>query len=207
MSQRRAGLINRCPGCKLNNGLCVCATIGPFKIQGNISLVVHVRELKLTSNTAQFVEKILPNNSKIFIRGRMNETFAAAPVLETPGRPIFLFPHEDAFELNEEFKTKYPGPYHLIVPDGNWTQAKKVRQREALFQSLPAVKLPPGIFGGYKLRKAPRPEMVSTFEAVAHALGVLEGEAVAEKMLTFFENWVKVSMYNRTKDPNAYYRI
>lgn len=200
MTQRRSGIFNRCNGCKLNNGLCICAVIKPFEISGNISLIVHVRELKLTSNTAHFVEKLLPNNAQIFIRGRWNDNFEAAPVMESKGRPLFLYPHEDAEELNEDFKAKYPGPYHLIVPDGSWQQARKVRKREAIFNDVPAVKLPPGIFGEYKLRRAPQPEWVSTFEATAHALGVLEGEEVRDKMMNFFRHWVKTAIYNRTKE-------
>lgn len=199
MSQRRAGIYNRCPSCKLNNNLCVCEHFNPFTIQTHVSLIVHVRELKLTSNTAQFVEKLLPQNAKIFIRGRMNETFQAEPVMDNPGRPIFLYPHEDALELNEDFKAKFPGPYHLIIPDGNWTQARKVRKREEIFAQLPAVKLPAGVVGEYRLRKAPQPNWVSTFEAAAYALGALEGKEVEERMLKFFRYWVKTAIYNRTK--------
>jgi DTW domain-containing protein YfiP len=191
MSQRRAGHVNRCLNCKVNNVLCVCEFIKPFNIETNVSLVVHVRELKLTSNTAQFAKKMLPGQAEIVIRGRMNETFEAAPILERPGNPFFLYPHEDALELNQEFKVKHPGPYHLIIPDGNWQQARKVRQREAGFSQLPAVKLPPGILSEYGLRKAQHPEWVSTYEAMAHALGILEGKEVTEKLMTFFRTWVK----------------
>lgn len=200
MSQRRAGIFNRCKGCKLNNNLCVCDQFDPFSISSHVSLIVHVRELKLTSNTAQFVEKLLPANSRIFIRGRVNENFEAQPVMDTSNhRPLFLYPHEDAVELNEDFKRLHPGPYHLIVPDGNWHQARRVRKREEVFQSIPAVKLPPGINAEYRLRKAPQPEWVSTFEATAHALGILEGEEVRERMMKFFRHWVKTAIYNRTK--------
>jgi DTW domain-containing protein YfiP len=203
VSQRRAGIYNRCPSCKLNNGLCVCADIKPITIPTNISLIVHVRELKLTSNTAHFIQKILPQNANIFIRGRMNENFDASPVVETKGRALFLYPHEDALELNAEFKDKFPGPYHLIVPDGNWHQARKVRQREAQFHSIPSVKLPSGIVTEYKLRRAPQPEWVCTYEAVAHALGILEGVQVRDHLMTFFRHWVKTAIFNRTKDENA----
>lgn len=203
MTQRRAGIINRCKGCKLNNGLCVCKAISPVSITGRVSLVVHVRELKLTSNTAQFVHQLLPQQSQIFIRGRVNEPFQAAPVMEAPGRPLFLFPHEDAQELNADFLAANPGPYHLIVPDGNWNQAKKVRQREELFSKVTAVKIPVGVTTQYGLRKAPQPEWVSTFEATAHALGVLEGAHVRDHMMKFFVYWAKTAMYNRTKDPRA----
>jgi len=199
MSQRRAGIYNRCPGCRLNNGLCVCAEIRPLQVSTNVSLIVHVRDLKLTSNTAQFVHKLLPDQAKIFIRGRVNENFEAAPVMENPGRAIFLYPHDDAIELNDEFKEKFPGPYHLIVPDGNWHQARRVRRREEAFKVLPAVKLPAGLRTDYRLRKAPQPEWLSTYEAVAHALGVLEGEQIRDHMLEFFRHWVKTAVYNRTK--------
>ena len=202
MSQRRAGHVNRCPNCRVNNHFCVCEFIKPFKIQTNVSLIVHVRELKLTSNTAQFAQKMLPENAEVVIRGRVHDTFQAGPVLERSGRALFLYPHEDAIELNEEFKEKYPGPYHLIIPDGNWQQARKVRQREEGFVRLPAVKLPPGIISEYGLRKALHPEWVSTYEAMAHSLGVLEGEDVRERLMEFFRVWVKRTQQARSGEFN-----
>lgn len=200
MSQRRAGHVNRCLNCRVNNHFCVCEFIKPLDIETKVSLVVHVRELKLTSNTAQFAEKMLPNNAEIVIRGRMNETFDSAPVLSKPGRPIFLYPHEDAHELNDEFKEKFPGPYHLIVPDGNWQQARKVRAREPGFKDLVTVKLPPGITTQYGLRKTQFPEWVSTYEAMAHALGVLESPSVKDDLMKFFLIWVKQTERARSGD-------
>ncbi len=203
MTQRRAGIFHRCSGCKLNNNLCVCSSIKPLKIESHVSLIVHVRELKLTSNTAHFVNKMLPDNSRLMIRGKMNEVFNAQNVLRSEEKELFLYPHEDAVELNEDFRSKNPGPYHLIVPDGNWHQARKVRQREEALKNILAVKLPTGIMTEYKLRKAPHPEWVCTYEAVAHALGILEGSEVRDKLLTFFRSWVKTAIFNRTKDENA----
>lgn len=200
MSQRRASHHNRCLNCRINNYFCVCKDLTPIKTSTNVSLIVHVSELKLTSNSAQFVEKILPDTTKIFIRGRINETFSADPILERSCRPLFLFPDEDSLELNEEFTKTYPGPYHLIIPDGNWTQAKKVKAREEKFNHIPTVKLPPHLIAEYKLRKAPRPEWVSTYEAAAYALGVLDGKDVQEHMLTFFRKWVEATLAARSGD-------
>lgn len=190
MSQRRAGHVNRCPICRVNNVLCVCDYIKPFSIETNVSLIVHVSELKLTSNTAQFAEKMLPGKAEIAIRGRMNDVFDSAPTIARSGNPFFLYPYEDAVELNDDFKKNNPGPYHLIIPDGNWQQARKVRQREAGFSNIPAVKLPPGIVTEYGLRKALHADWVCTYEAMAHALGILEGKEVTEKLMTFFRVWV-----------------
>ena len=198
MSQRRASIHNRCPKCRINNRLCVCEHIRPLSITTRVSVIVHVRELTRTSNTAQFVKHMIPNETEIFIRGRVFDNFTAAPVMERPGMPLFLYPHDDSEELNADFLVRHPGPFHLIVPDGNWHQARKVRQREAAFQEMRAVKLPSGILSEYRLRRAPQPEWVSTYEAIAHALGVLEGPQVREDLMTFFRHWVKTTLYNRS---------
>lgn len=198
MSQRRAGHVNRCENCRINFHFCVCASLSATRSRSLVSLVVHVSELKLTSNTAQFVEKILPQSAEIFIRGRVNDPFSAEPVLARPGRALFLFPDENSVELNEDFKEKFPGPYHLIVPDGSWNQAKRVKKREEKFDAVPTVRLPSGLVGEYMLRKAPQPDWVSTYEAVAYSLGVLESLECQEHMLKFFRTWVKATLNSRT---------
>jgi DTW domain-containing protein YfiP len=203
MSQRRAGHVNRCTHCRINQYFCVCHELSSFKTQTNVSLIVHVSELKLTSNTAQFVEKILPESAQIFIRGRVNDTFEADPILSRPGRALFLFPDDDSLELNQDFKTKFPGPYHLIIPDGNWNQAKRVKKRESKFNEIPTVRLPAGLVGEYKLRKAPRPDWVSTYEAVAYALGVLDSHDCEEHMMRFFHKWVQATLNSRSGNFSA----
>lgn len=160
--------------------------------------MVHVSELTLTSNTAQFIQKMIPREARIFIRGAQDERFTPDKILEREGQQLFLFPSEDSVELNADFLRDNPGRHHLIVPDGKWTQAIKVRNREEAFKRMQAVRLPQGIQAEYMLRKARHPEWVSTYESVAHALGILEGEKVRDDLMTFFRTWVKRTMYNRT---------
>lgn len=190
MNQRRATNGSRCGICRVNEKYCVCRHLKPFAIESNVSLVVHVREMILTSNTAYFAKKMLPQNAEVFVRGKFDETFTTEPILKRSGRPLFLYPHDDAVELNTGFKELYPGPYHLIVPDGNWQQARKVRNREEGFKDIMAVKLPPGITAEYGLRKALHPEWVSTYEAMAWALHFLEGGDILERLMNFFRPWV-----------------
>jgi DTW domain-containing protein YfiP len=201
MSQRRAGHIHRCPNCRVNYYFCVCSNLQPLQIKNTVSLVVHVSELKLTSNTAQFVHKLLPDAARIFIRGQVHHPFMAEEVLaSSSGLPLFLYPDEEALELNQDFLKNFQGPFHLIVPDGNWNQAKKVKAREAHFRPLISVKIPDGLSGEYQLRKAPRPQFLSTFEAVARALGILEGPDVQWHMEKFFRIWVEATLKARSGD-------
>lgn len=178
---------------------CFCSYILPFDIQSTVSLIVHIREMKLTSNTAWFIREMLPKNTHFDLRGQMNAPFDPGPVLARPGRALFLYPNETAVELTPEFKAQFPGPYHLIVPDGNWHQARKVHAREEGIRDLPTVKLPAGITGEYHLRKAPQPSYVSTFEATAHALGILEGEEVRDRLMKFFRVFVKSVLHSRNR--------
>lgn len=195
---KRALTSLRCIKCRINVPLCVCAELKPLSIQSTISLVVHVSELSLTSNTAQFIRHMIPGQAEIYVRGEQKEIFTPDRILARPGQQLFLFPSEDSVELNADFLKKNPGPHHLIVPDGKWTQAIKVRNREPAFRNMQAVRLPPGILAEYMLRKARHPEWVSTYESVAHALGILEGTEVRDQLMTFFRIWVKRTMFNRT---------
>ena len=76
----------------------------------------------------------------------------------------------------------------IVVLDGNWAQAKALWWRNAWLTRLRRfVVVPdaPSLYGD--LRKEARPDAVSTLEAVALALSVLEGDgAVREKLLVPF---------------------
>ncbi len=81
----------------------------------------------------------------------------------------------------------------LLVPDGTWSQARRIAQREPDARGAELVRLPPGPPTRYGLRRNPREGTVSTFEAVARALGVLEGAEGAElaaRLLETFDRFV-----------------
>jgi DTW domain-containing protein YfiP len=191
VSTRRGSAPNRCPRCRVNHTLCFCDAFDPFRISGKVSLVVHVRELKLTTNTAQFVREMLPEDSYFDVRGHVEGPLDMGAVVARPGTPLFLYPHEGATTLTADFAKSLTAPYHLIVPDGSWQQARKVYDREPALQNVQCVSLPEGLVGEYRLRQARFPHWVSTYEAVAHALGVLEGEETKERLMALFRVFVQ----------------
>jgi DTW domain-containing protein len=75
----------------------------------------------------------------------------------------------------------------LVALDGNWSQAKSLWWRNAWLTRLRRfVVVPdgPSLYGN--LRKEARPDAVSTLEAVALAMSVLEGGDVRERLLEPF---------------------
>ena len=159
-------------------------------METKLSIVIHVRELKLTSNTAYFTKLLYPEQTNMLVRGAMDFKFNAEDAIDPERQNLFLYPDENAQVLDEDFKKKYPGPYNLIVPDGSWTQASKVYKRESAFHSIPTVKLSEGIEGEYKLRQSQSANQVCTLEAIAYALGVLDGPEIQKHMLDFFKVFV-----------------
>lgn len=186
MSKRRSTQGKRCEKCKINKMHCFCDQIKVHDTNTRVSIIMHHREKHLTSNTAKLATLTL-SNAQIFQRGLPDKPFSIEQLnLEEGVLPLYLFPDEDAVLLDENFLQNYPGPYHLIVPDGTWNQAKKVRRREPGLSDLLCVKLSDNVKGEYKLRNSVRDDGVCTFEAVIHALEVLENKEVALDLLRQF---------------------
>ena len=100
--------------------------------------------------------------------------------------PVVLFPGRGARPLTPELVASLPSPPALVVPDGNWRQAGRMVKRLPLLAGAVKVALPARAFAGAALRRNRPGHRMSTYEAVAQALGVLEGEAVAGPLLDFY---------------------
>lgn len=147
---------------------------------------MHHREKHLTSNTAKLALLTL-ENAKIFERGLPESPFSLEQLnLDDKSTPLYLFPDEDAEVLDGNFLIYNPGPYHLIIPDGTWNQAKKVRRRVSGLSEIKCVKLSDEVIGEYKLRRGVREDGVCTFEAIAYALKILENEKLFEELIKIF---------------------
>ncbi len=165
---------------------------------------MHHRERHLTSNTANLAKLVLPN-CDISMRGHPEVSFTIESLkLTADETPIFLFPHEDAIDLTPEFVAENRDKkFHLIVPDGTWSQAVKTYRREPGLAGIQCVKLPPGAPGRYRLRKSSDENRLSTYEAIARALGILEEDSeVQKKMEMVFDTMVESVIRGRTAFEN-----
>ncbi len=194
----------RCPRCKIHKTLCFCDAISELKTNTRISIIMHHRELHLTSNTANLAKLVLPN-CEISLRGLPDKRFSADSLqLNSAETPLYLFPHEGAMELTPEFMTiNADKNFHLIVPDGSWSQAVKFYRREEGLAGIQCVSLPPGAPGRYKLRKSSDENKLSTFEAITRALGILEqNPELQNKMELIFDTMVERVVRGRTAFEN-----
>ena len=149
----------------MHMSVCICALFPRLETQTRVVLVIDRAEIRKPTNTGQLATSSLVN-SAVVVRGREGEPSKPIPV--APGsQPLLLFPREGEAEVLRPM----PGPVTLIVPDGNWRQASKVRARVPGLRSVPCVTLPPGEPSAYRLRSEAHPHGLATLEAIARALG------------------------------------
>lgn len=174
----------RCQNCGLPNRFCLCQKVVALPLVTSVSIVMHHREERLASNTGRLA-KLAIEQCRIYLRGERENPLDMAQILARPGKAIYLYPTEDAFDIAE--LNPKEGPFHLIVPDGSWRQAKRVIKREPLLANVPCVRINPTTTARYLLRRAPQPQFLSTFEAIAWCLRHFEGVSTYDKLMEYFD--------------------
>ena len=188
--------VPRCERCALHQSLCVCGQLAVVENTCRVSLLIHIKEWAKTSNSGRLLNLSL-SNSEIRIRGRKDHPMTTAGLELSDYRNVVLYPSASAKVLSKKWMSEDSRPVHLIVPDGNWRQAKSMLKREPLLKSLEHVRLPDGLPSRYRLRSHPDPERVSTFEAVARAMGVLESSKTQERLERNFDIAVERALWIR----------
>jgi DTW domain-containing protein YfiP len=167
----------------MHRSLCICALLPRIATRTRVVMVLHQLEAKKSTNTGVLAARCLENSVAVY-RGRAPGVNTADPLddqLSNESDPLLLYPHASATPLGAwHGATK---PITLIVPDGNWQQASRTRRR---LRALPCVSLPAPSIALDRLRASPHPDRLATLEAVALALGILEGPAVGDALMRVY---------------------
>jgi len=178
--------------------LCICPLVPapPLATRTRVVLVIHRDEARKPTNTGRLAALCLAG-CEVLVRGRPGEP--SPPFAAPPGtRPVLLFPHEGATPLAELVGAAPPDePVTLVVPDGTWRQAAKVRTRVPGLRDLPCASLPPGEPSIYRLRHEPVTGGLATFEAIVRALELLEGGGVRAALDPIFRAMVERTLWAR----------
>jgi DTW domain-containing protein len=170
----------------MHRSLCICALLPRIATRTRVVLVIHQLEAWKTTNTGALAARCLENSAVVY-RGRAPDACAADSLdtqLSIETDPVLLYPHPSATPLGDWRGTSKP--ITLIVPDGTWPQAVRTCRRVRALADLPCVSLPAPAIAVDRLRVSGRPERLATLEAVALALGVLEGPAVRDALMRVY---------------------
>ena len=161
-----------CKQCNFSLSTCICSAITRVNNQTQVIILQHPNEAKVSKNTAQLLALGL-THCKI-IRGENNQDFACLQNLPIESS-VLLYPSESAVKLDRpNSKENLQEITHLIVIDGTWNKAFKILQLTPLLQQFKTVSFSHIPTNRYAIRKAPRADSLSTLEAVAHSLWLIE---------------------------------
>ena len=174
-------LAGHCPRCILQLEVCVCVEIPRVESATEILLIRHVTELLLTSNTGRFAALALPNSRLLPYGG--GDVFNVAALAE-PGTALLYCSGPATRPLSFV-------PRRLVVLDGSFRQARRMYKRVPELRALPELTLPAPAITPTRLRRPTLPEGMSTLEAVAAALSLLEGPERAAPLLALHAELVR----------------
>lgn len=196
---RKRKTIDPCERCGLHRTICLCALIPKIDLRTRLTLIIHAKEMKRTTNTGRLALHAL-TNSEMVIRGNRGPIDQGgktpAPPIDLsksllPGyRPLLFFPCDDSVELTPDFISSLAGSaqtqIQLLVPDGNWRQASKVHSRHPEISHVTRVKISTPNMAEKHLRAEHLPEGMSTLEAIARAIGIIESREAEELLLGLY---------------------
>jgi DTW domain-containing protein YfiP len=176
MSHNYAG---RCQKCYMREEVCLCADLPRLNLATHLTVIMHAKENKKTTNTGRIACLALPNSSLHF-RGVKDSPLDNDLILKSDYVPMLLTLNERSQVLTKEMVEKINKPIQLIVPDGNWRQANKMGHREKALKDILWVKIDSQDIDSERtrMRREHSKEGMSTLEAIAKALGVIEGSQI-----------------------------
>lgn len=185
-----------CQECFLHKDRCICSETPLLTLKTRVTLIIHAKELKRTTNTGRLALKAL-TNSEMRVRGLDHSPLDLSDLISSEFRTLLFYPSDDAVELNEALIKESPLPVHLIVPDGNWRQASKVHYRHPELDSVQRVKISSPNIAPFHMRAENSESGMATLEAIAHAMGIIEDEIVKETLLKFYERKLEETLKGR----------
>jgi DTW domain-containing protein YfiP len=165
--------------------LCVCAFNPRLANRIRVIVVQDAREERKTTNTGRLACLALQRSQLVVCADGAPMQDLAGDRGDAHGRTWLLFPAPDAVPLE---RIERGSVARLIVPDASWAKARRMIRREPSLRGIPCATLPAGPPSAFALRRAPHADQVSTLEAIARTLAVLEQPELAHAL----EAWLRV---------------
>lgn len=161
-----------CNQCDFSLSTCICGAITSINNQTKVIILQHPSEAKIAKNTAKLLALSLTQCD--IIKGENDNDFAFLKHLPVSST-VLLYPDEHAIKLDSPKTVCGLSPItHIIVIDGTWKKAYKIMQLTPLLKQFKTVSFNHLPTNRYAIRKAPRADSLSTLEAIAHSLSLIE---------------------------------
>lgn len=164
-----------CPQCARPLRTCLCHWVTPVDNRVEVLILRHPLEVGQAKGSAVLLQRSLLNSR--LSTGEQFDAMDLDALLHADGRTsVLLYPDEPGTTQAVD-KSPIPaeaGRLRLVVLDGTWRKSRKLLHLNQALQRLPRLALAEPPPSQYTIRKAHRPDQLSTLEATCLALAQLE---------------------------------
>lgn len=176
-----------CLRCLLRREICICPVIPSVPTRTEFLILRHIGEAGRPSNTGRLIDLAMPNSQIVSWGG--GTRVALSPLddklLRAPGTWL-LWP-DGPSDTQQDLMP----PRRIVVLDATWRQARRLYHRTPTLWSLPRLILPSPTPSRNRLRDQHRADGMSTIEAVAAAVVMIEGTDAAEPLEKLYDELVQ----------------
>ena len=176
-----------CAACRLRREECVCAHAPHLTISTRVIVIMHSKEWRKTTNTGHFA-RLAIQGAEVRLHGSPKSSVSTGGIESAAASTLVLYPGRGARPLSLDYLASLPRPLTLLVPDGNWNQSQHMMRRLPMLRQARPIRLEGPRLDLRGLRRNRFGGRMSTFEAIAQALGILEGPEIEENLLRFFRH-------------------
>ncbi len=178
-----------CLTCYMRRPICICPVLPQVQTKTEFIILRHIWEAERPSNTGRLAALCLPNARIIPCGGGtriglepLNENLLTEP------DTWLLWPDGPAVKPDAP---DFLPPQRVVVLDATWHQARRLFRHTPALRALPRLALPAPETQRDRLRDQHRPDGMSTLEAVAAAVALLEGHSKAEPLERLYDEVVR----------------
>ena len=170
----------QCEDCYRPSDSCWCKYLPepPITCQTKVIVLQHPRESRRGIRTCRMLELgLMPDSCRVFEGTSFSSENASVSSLLKKPNTFLLYPGKDATCLEDGclmLNRQLSDDVTLVLLDGSWREAKSILKNSPLLQKLPRLTLKAGEPSEYVVRSQPAVGGVSTLEAAARAIEVLE---------------------------------
>ena len=173
-----------CPECDFLKSRCLCSTLKVLNNQTHLIILQHPSEQKHPLNTVRIMKKSFQKISLLVGEDFSSDLKLNTVLADSSKYCALLYPEADATILNS--CAPVPHITDLIIIDGTWRKAKKIYGLSQNLKHLPKLRLIPEQQTDYRIRKSTNENALSTLEAAASALMILEPRLETQSLLNSF---------------------
>ncbi|MFL6706712.1 MAG: tRNA-uridine aminocarboxypropyltransferase [Massilia sp.] len=178
-----------CPTCLRPQRTCICRWIAPVATSASVLILQHPLEVANAKGSARLLHLCLPGS--VMLTGEQFDPAELSLHLHADGRtPVLLYP-ADGDDDGDGATVVPASQQRLVVLDATWRKSRKMLHLNPVLAALPRLALRAMPASHYRIRKAHRPDQLSSFEAAAYALcGQQGGDADLARLLAAFDGFV-----------------